>query len=83
MKLHCANQGWTPRPARRGGFPAPPRTAGKGGFPAPPRPVKMIKTAGKLRGKIKARISIFSNIKQYYNTEQCPIQPVNGICKRK
>ena len=41
-------QGWTPRPA------------GKGGFPAPPRPVKMIKTAGKLRGKIKARISTFS-----------------------
>ena len=50
-------------PAGRGGFPAPPRTVGKGGSPAPPRPVKMIKTAGKLRGKIKARISIFSNNK--------------------
>ena len=41
-------------PAGRGGFPAPPRTVGRGGFPAPTRPVKMIKTAGKLRGKIKA-----------------------------
>ena len=43
-------------PAGRGGFPAPSRTVGKGGFPAPTRPVKMIKTAGKLRGKIKAYI---------------------------
>ena len=42
------------RPAPRGTLPA-----GKGGFPAPTRPVKMIKTAGKLRGKIKARISTF------------------------
>ena len=39
-------------PAGRGGVPAPSRTVGKGGFPALPRPVKMIKTAGKLRGKI-------------------------------
>ena len=39
-------------PAGKGGFPAPPRAVGRGGFPAPPRPVKMIKTAGKLRGKI-------------------------------
>ena len=43
-------------PAGRGGFPAPPRTVGRGGFPTPTRPVKMIKTAGKLRGKIKAYI---------------------------
>ena len=42
-----------PRPADFDPFPAPPRTVGKGGFTAPPRPVKMIKTAGKLRGKIK------------------------------
>ena len=41
-------------PAGRGGFPAPPRAA-------PPCPVKMIKTAGKLQGKIKAPISTFSN----------------------
>ena len=47
-------QGWAPRPAG-----SPPR--GEGGFPAPPRPVKMIKTAGKWRGKIKAVISTFSN----------------------
>ena len=43
------NQGWTPR------------AVGRGGFPAPPRPVKMIKTTEKLWGKIKARISTFSN----------------------
>ena len=41
------------------GMDAPPR--GEGGSPAPPRPVKMIKTAGKLRGKIRAWISAFSN----------------------
>ena len=39
------------RPAPRGTLPA-----GRGGFPTPTRPVKMIKTAGKLRGKIKAYI---------------------------
>ena len=53
-------QGWTPRPA---GNP-PPHPAphcGEGGFPALTRLVKMIKTAGKLRGKIKAWISTFSN----------------------
>ena len=50
-----------PRPADFDPFPAPPRTVGRGGFPAPPRPVKMIKTAGKLRGKIKTLISNFSN----------------------
>ena len=52
-----------------------------------PRPLKMTKIAGKLRGKIKAWISTFSKRKpmmeQYYDTEQCPIQPVNRICKRK
>ena len=45
-----------PSPAEFDTFPAPPRTVGRGGFPAPTRPVKMIKTAGKLRGKIKAYI---------------------------
>ena len=60
-------QGWTPRPAGRGGFPAPPRTVGRGGLPAPTRPVKMIKTAGKLRGKIKAQISNFSNRGNQYD----------------
>ena len=34
---------------------------GMGGFPAPPRPVKMIKTVGKLWGKIKAWISTGGN----------------------
>ena len=49
------------RPAPRGRGGSPPRAVGWQGFPAPPRPVKMIKTAEKLRGKIKARISTFSN----------------------
>ena len=53
MQQHIL-QGWTPRPAGRGGFPAPLRTVGRGGLPAPTRPVKIIKTPGKLRGKIKA-----------------------------
>ena len=58
------NQGWAPRPAGNpprgeGGVPRPVPRCGEGGLPAPPRPVKMIKTAGKLRGKIKARISTF------------------------
>ena len=45
-----------------GGFPALPHAVGRGeGFLVPPRPVKMIKTARKLRGKIKAPISTFSN----------------------
>ena len=48
-------------PAGKGGFPAPSRAVGKGGFPTPPRPIKMIKMAGKLRGKINAPISTFSN----------------------
>ena len=48
-------------PAGRGGSPPRPALWGGGGLPAPPCPVKMIKTAGKLRGKVKARISTFSN----------------------
>ena len=91
FKCFYIYQGWTPRPAgnpprRKGGFP--PRPALWGGGGSPPRPVKMIKTAGKLRGKIKAQISISpiqetNMMEQYYNNEQCPIQPVNRICKRK
>ena len=53
-----------PAPRGRGGSPPRPALWGGGGSsprPAPPRPLKMIKTAGKLRGIIKARISTFSN----------------------
>ena len=50
------------RPAPRGGGVPRPALWGWGGFPTPRRPVKMIKMAGKLRGKIKAQISTFSNI---------------------
>ena len=49
-----------PSPVDFDPFPAPPRTVGKGGFPAPARPLKMIKTTGKLRDKIKAQISTVS-----------------------
>ena len=44
-----------------GGVPRLAPRYGEGGFLAPPRPVKRIQTAGKLRGKIKAQISTFSN----------------------
>ena len=47
-------------PRGEGGFPAPSRTVGRGGVPAPTRPVKMIKTAGKLRGKKKVTFSNLS-----------------------
>ena len=40
------------------GVDAPPRR--EKWFPSPPRPIKIIKTAGKLQGKIKAQISTFS-----------------------
>ena len=66
------------------GMDAPPRAVGRGGFPAPPRPVKMIKTAGQNKypnlNFLQKRKEV---MEQYYNTEQCPIQPVNRICKRK
>ena len=48
-------------PRGEGGVPRPAPCCGEGGVPRPARPVKMIKTAGKLQGKIKARISNFSN----------------------
>ena len=59
-------KGWTPRPVGNlprggGGVPRPAPRCGEGGFSAPARPVKIIKTAGKSRGKKKARISTFSN----------------------
>ena len=78
-------------PRGEGGFLAPPRTVGKGGFPTPPRPIKMIKMAGKLQGKIKARISTFSNkgnqwwnnITTLNNGQSCPILPIGYARKSK
>ena len=47
-------------PAGRGGFPAPPRPAGRGGGPCPAPPAKMIRSAGKWRGKKKVTFSNLS-----------------------
>ena len=73
-------------PHREGGFPAPPRIVGKGGFPALPR--KNDQNRGEVEGQNKGLNLNFLQkrkqmMEQYYNTEQCPIQPVNRICKRK
>ena len=60
VKVYPPGMGAPPRgePSPRGGAGSPPRPALLGG--GVPRPVKMIKTVGKLRGKIKASISTFS-----------------------
>ena len=42
-------QGWTPRPAGRGGIPPAPHCGE--GWSSPPRPVKIIKTAGSCGAK--------------------------------
>ena len=74
--------------APRGGRVPPPRPAlwGRGGFPAPPR--KNDHYRGEVAGQNKYPNLNFLQkrkevMEQYYNTEQCPIQPVNRICKRK
>ena len=50
-RLH---QGWTPRPAGKGGFPAPPRTLGKGGVPRPATPRKNDQNGGEVAGQNKS-----------------------------
>ena len=75
-----------PHPADFDPFPAPPRIVGKGGFPAPP--CKNDQNRGEVAGQNKYPNLNFLQkrkevMEQYYNTEQCPIQPVNRICKRK
>ena len=79
-------QGWTPRPAGRGGVPLFPTLWGGGSLPGP-SPLND-QNQGKLRGKIKVRLSIFffqkrkPMMEQYYSTERCQIQSVNGVFKR-
>ena len=51
LRIETNLQGWAPRPAGN-----PPR--GEGGFPAPP--AKMIRSAGKWRGKKKVTFSNLS-----------------------
>ena len=62
LKKNSHEPGMDVPPGEAGGS-SPPRHALWGGQGSASRPVKMIKTAGKLRGKIKAWISIFSNNK--------------------
>ena len=73
-----------PSPRERGG--SLPRAVGRGGFPAPP--CKNDQNRGEVAGQNKYPNLNFLQkrkqvMEQYYNTEQCPIQPVNRICKRK
>ena len=75
-----------PSPQGRGGSPPRPALWGGGGFPAPPR--KNDQNRGEVAGQNKGPNLNFLQkrkqvMEQYYNTEQCPIQPVNRICKRK
>ena len=79
------------RPAPRGPLPAgrggsPPRPALWGGGGSPPR--KNDQNRGEVAGQNKGPNLNFLQerkqmMEQYYNTEQCPIQPVNRICKRE
>ena len=73
-------------PAGRGEFPAP--HCGDGGVPRPDPPRKNDQNRGEVAGQNKGPNLNFLQkrkqvMEQYYNTEQCPIQPVNRICKRK
>ena len=80
-----------PAPRGRGGSPPCPATrCGEGGAPHPARPAKMIKATAKLRGKIKAHFSIFSN-RRYHrwwynytklNNAQSSLS-IGYICKRR
>jgi len=59
-----------------------PPNGGEGGFPAPPR--KNDHIHGWVVGQNKSPVLnyFFQQREQYYNNEQCPIQPANRICKR-
>ena len=77
MEAPPRGEGEVPRPAPR---------CGEGGFPAPPQKNDQNRREG--AGQIKYPNLNFLQkrkqvIEQYYNTEQCSIQPVNRICKRK
>ena len=82
-------EGGVPRPAGKGGFPAPPHAVGRGGgVPHPDPSRKNDQNRGEVAGQKKGpNINFLQKRKpvmeQYNNTEQSPIQPVNRICKRK
>ena len=92
-KNMCQYQGWAPRPAGNpprgeGGVPRPAPRCGEGGVPRPAPPRKNDQNRGEVAGQNKYPNLNFLQkrkevMEQYYNTEQCPIQPVNRICKRK
>ena len=87
------DQGWSPRPGGNpprgeGGVPRPAPRCGEGGVPRPAPPRKNDQNRGEVAGQNKYPNLNFLQkrkevMEQYYNTEQCPIQPVNRICKRK
>ena len=88
----ATNQGWAPRPAGNpprgeGGVPRPAPRCGEGGVPRPAPPRKNDQNRGEVAGQNKYPNLNFLQkrkevMEQYYNTEQCPIQPVNRIGKR-
>ena len=77
------------RPSRRGRGGSPPRPALWGGGGSPPRPApprKNDQNRREVAGQNKYPNLNFLQkrkevMEQYYNTEQCPIKPVNRICK--
>ena len=75
-------------PRGEGGVPRPAPRCGEGGVPRPAPPRKNDQNRGEVAGQNKYQNLNFLQkrkqvMEQYYNTEQCPIQPVNRICKRK
>ena len=75
-------------PRGEGGVPRPAPRCGEGGVPRPAPPRKNDQNRGEVAGQNKYPNLNFLQkrkevMEQYYNTEQCPIQPVNRICKRK
>ena len=76
-----------PSPRGRGGSPPCPALWG-GGVPRPAPPRKNDQNRGEVAGQNKYLNLNFLQkrkqaMEQYYNTEQCPTQPVNRICKKK
>ena len=93
ITLSTNYQGWTPRPAGNpphgeGGVPRPAPHCGEGGVPRPAPPHKNDQNGREVVGQNKGPNLNFLQLRkpmmeQHYNTEQCPIQPVNRIYARE